>query len=231
MNPELFGARATDRVDDLLGYFSALGITASPVLADDGSVAGMISLRDLIYAGPHQRIYERMTTPVIVIHADSSIEEAARLMYETDYHRLPVVDRDGAAVGIVSSLDVIRGLTGQPARHPSMFPHYDKVTGVAWTDDVPLDFDHVERAPAALGILALVHGGAGVTERVVWAEMSENMRARLGEILASPERQHRLLRDWLEQKNLRFRTARLSDPNAGPRIVDILQRDAGVVRD
>ncbi len=226
MNRELFSARATHRVGDLLGYFAALGITASPVVAEDGSVAGMISLRDLVDADPHEFVLQHMNKRVMSVRDLSTIEEAARLIGESNYHRLPVIDAAGMAVGIVSSLDVIRGLIGMPKRHPAVFPHYDKVTGVSWTDDVALDYAHVENAPDRSGVLALVHGGVGVTERVVWAEMSNDVRARLGEMLSVPEEQPPALRGWLEKKSLRFRAARLGDWRAGARIVDLLQRQA-----
>lgn len=227
MNRELFTARPEETADNLIDYFSALGIGASPVLARDGSLIGMISLRDLVRAEPDALVEERMRTPVTFVSAESTIEETARILGETGYHRLPVVDHEYRVVGIVSSLDVIRGLTGIPVRHPETFPHFDQVTGLIWTDDVPLEMDRVEAAPQGPGLIALVHGGAGVRERMVWAERAANVRARLIDMMSLPQENYPALSYWLDKENLRFRAASLDDEERGRRVVDKLQRGVG----
>lgn len=226
MNTEMFTARSTDRVEDLVGYYRLLGIGACPVMADDGALLGMISLRDLISAQP-RTAFDHMSRPVITVDEDSSIEKAAVLMGESSCHRLPVVDSSGSLVGIVSSLDVIRGLVGIPARHPDAFRHVDETTTLSWSGDTPLEYDRVEAASEDTGVLAIVHGGVGQRERVVWVEMPANMRARLLELLSQPQEQHASLRAWLENGPLLFRTAEIPDRSTGQLVVDILQRRAG----
>jgi hypothetical protein len=229
MNRELFTARLGEPAKELVEYFTVLGIAASPVLSLDGSLVGMISLRDLAQATADSRIEDLMRTPVTSIDTEAPIEVAARILGETGYHRLPVVDRDSRVVGIISSIDVIRGLMGIPTRHPETFPHYDAVTGLIWTDDVPLEMDRVDSAPEGPGLIAIVHGGAGIRERVVWAEMSEMMRTRLIDIMSLPQDAYPSLQYWLQHEPLRFRAASLSDRRRGERIVDQLQSVAGTI--
>jgi CBS domain-containing protein len=133
-------------------------------------------------------------------------------MGETGYHRLVVVDEHDRPVGIISSLDVIRGLVGLPASHPSVFPHLDKATGVQWTDDIVLELDRVEAAPDGPGVLVLVYGGAGLRERVVWAESTNNVRTRLIDMLSTPQDHVPVVKYWLGRGHLRFRASSLPEP-------------------
>jgi len=227
MNRELFSARPTDGVAELITYFTALGIGASPVQDAYGRLQGMVSLRDLIRADPNDMVADHMSRSPVTIAPDTTIEEAARLLANTGYHRLPVVNAEQRVIGIVSSLDLVRALVGEPVRHPGAFAHFSEDTGLMWSDDVPLHVDRAEAAPETAGILALVHGGVGKPERVVWAERTDNLRRRLIDMLTRPAPQDSTLAHWLEQKPLRFRWAELSDKNAGVRVVDLLQRRAG----
>jgi CBS domain-containing protein len=216
MNHELFTLRPNDSVDDALGYLLALGITAAPILDDFGRPAGMVSLRDLIgstKAGPTAG--SRMSSPVATVPELAPIVEAARLLATTGFHRLVVVDRNGCAIGMASAVDVLRGLTGIPAAHPAAFPHMDDRTGLAWTDDFPLELDHVEGAPDEAGILVLIQGGAGSTEQVVWAETAHNLRTRLIDVLSLPQAPR--LAKVLALRGLRFRAAATADADVRQR--------------
>jgi acetoin utilization protein AcuB len=50
---------------------------------------------------------ERMTRPVITVHADLPIQEALNLMREENIRRAPVVDDHGHLLGIVSERDLL----------------------------------------------------------------------------------------------------------------------------
>jgi acetoin utilization protein AcuB len=52
-------------------------------------------------------IYERMTRNPITVKADTSLYDALRLMRENKVRRLPVLDRQGKLVGIVSEKDLL----------------------------------------------------------------------------------------------------------------------------
>lgn len=59
------------------------------------------------------KVEEIMTTDVVVVHPDSSLEEAAQVIMDHRVNRLPVVDEEGMLVGIVTRNDVLRGLMDQ----------------------------------------------------------------------------------------------------------------------
>ena len=215
MNRELFSFSPQESSERALRYLYVLGIGGAPVLDSEGRPVGMISLRDLTRPGVAPTpVSIRMSTPVGTIAAESPLQDAGRLLAETGFHRLVVVDEVGRAVGLVSTLDVIRGLLGMPASHPSTFPHYDSATGLTWTDDTDLSFDRVEVAPEGPGVFVLLRGGPGEKETVVWSEAALNVRRRLVELLASHERLPSPLQPALAQGRLRFRAAAAADSDA-----------------
>ena len=106
-------------------------VSAVPVVDDAGHVLGVVSEADLLYkteypAQAWSPLWERkrvrqargkavadnagdlMTAPAIAISASQTVAAAARLMDAQAVKRLPVVDRDGRLVGIISRSDILR---------------------------------------------------------------------------------------------------------------------------
>ncbi len=211
MNRELFHLRASDDARRAATDLQQLGIGSAPVLDGARRPLGVASLRDLAGAPPGATVGVRMSQPVIALRSSASIESAARLLGEAGIHHAPVVDDEGAVVGFVSSLDLLRALVGLPARHPAEFAHADAELGVTWSEDAPLDMNHVDGAPATGGVLAIVHGGVDLPETTVWAEPCANLRARLIEILSPGRKAKAQLAHWMDRGKLRFRWAAVDD--------------------
>ncbi|KAI3856285.1 hypothetical protein MKX03_014875 [Papaver bracteatum] len=55
-----------------------------------------------------QVIADVMTTAPLVVRETTNLEDAARLLLETKYRRLPVVDSNGTLVGIITRGNVVR---------------------------------------------------------------------------------------------------------------------------
>jgi CBS domain-containing protein len=108
------------------------GVSAFPVLDDEGKVIGVVSEADLLtkealdggYDGMPGMITgllrrkeqgkargitaaDLMTHPAVTISPDAAVENAARLMYKSTIERLPVVDADGRLTGIITRADVL----------------------------------------------------------------------------------------------------------------------------
>ena len=73
-------------------------------------------IRDLVdkRGGP-----PHMKEDIRTIVATASIDDAAKLLVDANLHHLIVIDDDGLAVGMLSALDVIRGLVGAEPKHPT----------------------------------------------------------------------------------------------------------------
>jgi CBS domain-containing protein len=109
-------------------------ISAMPVVNDAGTMTGIVSEADLIgdaedYAaagehGPTRKVVDVMTKDVITASEDTPIAEIAWQMKARSVKRIPIL-KNGAVVGIVSRVDILRGLMSpseggskdQPAFH------------------------------------------------------------------------------------------------------------------
>ena len=222
MNRELFSLRMDDDAADALGYILALGITAAPILDDQQHPVGVVSFRDLLPHRAGAKVSERMTSPAITVTEHTSIEQAATLVAERGVHRVVVVDEHGAAVGVASTIDLIAGLLGLPAKHPDTFPHYDRSRGITWTDDTLLDMDRVSAAPDGPGVLVLVAGGKNKPERPVWCEASTNVRTRLFDLLSRPQDENAELARVMElyHGGIRFRASAIASADARSRVAE-----------
>ena len=83
-----------------------------PVL-EDGNLVGVVTDRDICMAALMSglplgliRVSEVMTTEVSVCEADDDVTAAHGTMRESQVRRLPVVDEEGALVGVISLADL-----------------------------------------------------------------------------------------------------------------------------
>lgn len=120
------------------------GISAVPVVDEEGRPIGMVSEGDLIGRDERDRVarhdwwlrlvtgrqtldgdftarmqeprtaHDVMTAPVVTVTEDTSVDQVARLLTLHHIKRVPVV-RDGRVVGIVSRADLLRAVTVVPA--------------------------------------------------------------------------------------------------------------------
>ncbi|MEA4926654.1 MAG: CBS domain-containing protein [Syntrophomonadaceae bacterium] len=105
------------------------GHTGMPVV-DGEKVVGVISRRDadkaIVHELGHAPVKGFMTTEVITVSPDTSINEIQKMVVEYDIGRLPVVDQ-GRLVGIVSRTDILRILHGEdtPEDHELLYSFSD----------------------------------------------------------------------------------------------------------
>ena len=114
---------------EMATLLSKYRVSAFPVLDDDQKVIGIVSEADLlakaalnadrsgaIIAIVHHKELKKadgvtagdlMTSNVVTVKPDDTVEQAARLMYHLRVKRLPVVDAVGYLVGIVSRADLL----------------------------------------------------------------------------------------------------------------------------
>lgn len=77
------------------------------VVDDDGRLAGVVSLRQLLLARPGRPLSEVMTTNVVSVATDTDQEEVARLAERYDLLAVPVLDGAHRLVGIVTYDDIV----------------------------------------------------------------------------------------------------------------------------
>lgn len=123
MNPTLLYIREGDRMTLARGPLAGWGIMAVAVLDESHRPVGLVSLHDM---EPGSREMSRQTGPVETVRDTESLEVAARKVAEARHGRLEghlvVVDEKGVALGIVSSVDILRAMLGLKPRHAMALP-------------------------------------------------------------------------------------------------------------
>ena len=93
--------------DKVIGVVSEADLLTKEALdGEPGVISGLLHRRDQakargVTAG------DLMTTAVVAVRPDDTVEHAAKLMYDRRVKRLPVTDANGHLVGIISRADVL----------------------------------------------------------------------------------------------------------------------------
>jgi acetoin utilization protein AcuB len=136
-------------------------------------------------------VRERMSTKPVTISADLSIIEALRVMRQNQVRRLPVLDREGKMVGIVSEKDLLYA-SPSPATSLSIYEMHDllsrlRVSELMTTDlitvtpDIPLEEAACIMADNKIGGLPVVENGhlvGIITETDIFKVFLELLGAR-----------------------------------------------------
>lgn len=91
-----------------------------PVVDEQNRPIGVVTDRDICCravaegADPAQvKVREVMSSPVLTVGPDASVDECCQLMDDNQIRRIPVVDDSGACCGIVAQADLARAI-GEP---------------------------------------------------------------------------------------------------------------------
>jgi CBS domain-containing protein len=86
-----------------------------PIIEAGGKVIGVVTDRDIVCRtlalgrNPLElRARDAMSSPVVTIQADRSLEECAKLLEHNKIRRVPVIDGQGKLIGIVAQADMAR---------------------------------------------------------------------------------------------------------------------------
>lgn len=112
MTPEAVCVQRGTVFKEIARLLDEFGITAVPVIDDDGRPVGVVSEADLLRrhtSGAGSETAEGlMTSPAVVARPEWSAVEAARVMEDRHIKRLPVVDGSGRLIGVVSRSDLLQ---------------------------------------------------------------------------------------------------------------------------
>ena len=137
MTREVFAVKRATPLEDVAEVMAARGISGVPVLEDDGRIAGVISGKDfLANMGAKDKMNfmavvavclkgegcvsmpirgkkaeDIMKSPAITVDENTTLTEIAGIFSSKKINRVPVTDKHGTLIGIVSRADIIHGST------------------------------------------------------------------------------------------------------------------------
>jgi acetoin utilization protein AcuB len=117
-NPISINERRT--VEEAIAFLTDRNFRGAPVINDAGRPVGFVSQSDLLASlteaggdsdGSRERkVSEVMSSPVITVPRGATLERVIQLMTSRGVNRVFVTDNGGTLVGVISTLDVLRGL-------------------------------------------------------------------------------------------------------------------------
>lgn len=114
MTRSIKSVKPDDTMQAILDLFRNMHISGLPVMQEDGSLVGVISIEDLMRAlvasDLDAPVKKYMTSRVITIHSTDPLVEALKFFVNTKLGRLPVMNAEGKMVGILTKGDITRGL-------------------------------------------------------------------------------------------------------------------------
>ncbi|KAF6257419.1 hypothetical protein COO60DRAFT_1271356 [Scenedesmus sp. NREL 46B-D3] len=106
-------AKTSERLEDLIPKLNK--VSGLPVVDANSRVIGVISRKDIIRVrraegSLRDLVEEHMTAPAVTVGPKVSVRNAAKTMLKQKIRRLPVVDRNGKALGLLSRSDIFKPL-------------------------------------------------------------------------------------------------------------------------
>ena len=97
-------------VADALNLMSEFHIGGIPVVDDEKKLVGIVTNRDLRFEqNPNRMIDEVMTSEhLVTTHQQTDLSAAAKILQENKIEKLPVVDKDGRLVGLITYKDITK---------------------------------------------------------------------------------------------------------------------------
>ena len=115
---DLVLAKPNEKVANVVKRMFEKNVGSVLVINDEGKLIGIFTERDLLRVVAQgesldKPIGDYMTKSIIVANPDDPIPKVASIMIEKWIRHIPIVDKDGKPIGIVSIRDVLRYLVSE----------------------------------------------------------------------------------------------------------------------
>ena len=127
---EVYSVKPEASVQEALDLLAKHNIGALLVMDPQGKVEGILSERDIVRkvdlrgkSADKTKVRDVMTSKVLYVEADQSIEECMALMNEKNIRHLPVYEK-GALLGLISIRDVLRTVISEQQVFITHLEHY-----------------------------------------------------------------------------------------------------------
>lgn len=120
ISPGIIPLKPTDTIEYALGLLLEMRVRHLPVVANDGSLAGLVSENGLLDAsGPQGLVEGTLTAQSVTVQPDLHVFEAAKTIVNHELTVLPVVDKSGRYLGVVRRDEIFDQLARMLSTHES----------------------------------------------------------------------------------------------------------------
>src|SRR5207247_718457 len=98
------------RLDEAAALMERSGVGTLVVVDESRRLLGLLTDRDIRFVSGDARVAERMTPRerLVVHEGPLDVEDAERIMVERKVKKLPLVDRRGTLLGLVTAKDIVK---------------------------------------------------------------------------------------------------------------------------
>ena len=107
MTPNVISVSPETETSKIIDLMKHSHHNSYPVV-DNGKLVGMVTAFDIVAKEWADTVSGIMSTKLVVANEDLSINDASRVMFRRGISRMPVVDSEGALVGIITNTDMVR---------------------------------------------------------------------------------------------------------------------------
>lgn len=159
--------REDETVADALNLMAEFKIGGIPVVNESNSLVGIVTNRDLRFIRELSKVINTvMTKEVITTTEFTTFEKAAEILQEYKIEKLPVVNKAGALVGLITYKDIIK-IKARPNACKDKMGRLCVAAGVGVTGDSLERCDALVKAGVDALVLDTAHGHSkGVLEMV-----------------------------------------------------------------
>ena len=122
MSKELIVGYVPGTIRDAMSILAKHDVSGMPVLKKNTkTVIGVVTRNDIFKNPNEEQLALIMSQNPVLINKDKDLLDAAKLLYEKRIHGLPVTDRRGNLVGIISPTEILKAL---PNEYDDVVEHY-----------------------------------------------------------------------------------------------------------
>lgn len=100
-------------IEEALKKLAYGNVSGFPIVDDDDRIKGIVSERDFVSLVANivtgKRVSDVMSSNVVTVKPDATIEQVAKVMISNDFRRVPIVHQ-GVMVGVVTTSDIVNYL-------------------------------------------------------------------------------------------------------------------------
>mgnify|MGYP002515620187 CR=1 FL=1 len=146
-------------VRDALNLMAEYKIGGIPVVDDKRNLVGIVTNRDLRFERNHSRRIDEVMTKdnIITIPQHTDMETASRILQEHKIEKLPVVDKGGKLVGLITYKDITKA-KDKPMACKDAKGRLRVAAGVGVTDDTLIRMEALVNAGADAIVIDTAHG-------------------------------------------------------------------------
>lgn len=151
--------KKTATVGDAQATMKEYSIGGIPITDDDGKLIGIVTNRDLRFEKNYERKLEEVMTSenLVTVGKGTSLKDAEIILQENKIEKLPVVEKDGTLLGLITFRDITK-LTQKPTANKDQYGRLRVAAALGVTADAVDRAEALVNAQVDAVIIDTAHG-------------------------------------------------------------------------